>query len=252
MKYLSLIIAASLLLSACQQDDKAEEKPAAEQSAKVVTEKVEPKPAVPAEPKPDHDHSAADHNHAASNEDLEPYTQVEIEKACETPVVYEFFAYHCPHCYNLEPFAEEWRTKNEGKVKFVTVPTDLGHKQFASYLLVHHAADKLGILDKVRPALFERFHKEKKLFASAEEAAQFLADQGADKAKATETLAQENLEPIGEAIKQDYLMMADYKITHVPQLLVNNKYLTDITRSGGQAETFENIDKLLAMPHNCK
>jgi len=265
IKRLSFILLSAFFVTACQQDDKqAENQPSAKteqvetktsESVEVQTPaKVEAAKEVVAESKPviqkEASHEGHDHSNAESNTTGEKYRVVEPQMECEVPVVYEFFAYHCPHCYNLEPAAEAWRKKNAGKVKFVPVPTHLGNMQMGSLLLVHHAADKLGILEKTQHALFERFHKERKLFASPEEAAEFLVKQGAKLEDATAVLADQAA--IEEALKADYEKLRNYKITSVPQILVNHRYMTSITMAGGTKETFEVVDQLLALEHNCK
>ncbi len=191
------------------------------------------------------------HDHAAQSKIAsgEKFQEIEPLFECEEPVVIEFFAYHCPHCYNLEPAAEKWRKNNDGKVKFLSIPTTLGHDQLGSMLLVHHAAKKLGVLEKTQHALFERFHKEKKLFSSAEDAADFLAAQGADKAQALATLNDQ--EYMNQSIGADYDILMKYKISSVPQVLVNHRYLTNITAAGGHDKVFELVDELLAKPHSC-
>lgn len=180
----------------------------------------------------------------------EQYQIVEPQVECETPVVIEFFAYHCSHCYTLEPAAEEWRKKNAGKVRFLPVPTHLGNKQLSSMLLVHHAAVKLGILEKTQHALFNRFHKERKLFSSPEDAADFLVANGADKTKALEVLNDQAA--IVKAIEADFEILKKYKITSVPQVLVNHRYLINISSAGGHKEVFQVVDQALKMEHSCK
>ena len=201
-------------------------------------------------------HSSGDghseHSHAAPIPPGQKYQVVDQNFECEAPVVIEFFAYHCPHCYNLEPAAEKWRAKNAdngGKVKFISVPTTLGHQQYGSMLLVHHAAKLLGVLDKTQHALFKRLHEEKKLFASPDEAAEFLIAQGADKDKALTILNDQKL--MSDSIEQDFEYLRKYKVSSVPQVLVNHKYMTNITAAGGHDEVFNVVDELLELDHNC-
>ncbi|MCW8878340.1 MAG: thiol:disulfide interchange protein DsbA/DsbL [Kangiellaceae bacterium] len=192
------------------------------------------------------------HDHATPIPPGEKYQVVDQNFECEGPVVIEFFAYQCPHCYNLEPAAKKWRAKNAdngGKVKFISVPTTLGHQQYGSVLLVHHAAKLLGVLEKTQHALFKRLHEDRRLFASPEEAAEFLIAQGADKNKALEILNDEKL--MSDSIEQDFEYLRKYKISSVPQVLVNHKYMTNITAAGGHDEVFKLVDNLLELEHNC-
>ena len=267
MKRISLILCGALMLAACQQsEDKAakeadkdaaakeptvKEQPA--QNAELETAKAETEKAAEEShkhgPEDDHKHDEA-HQHDELAKSGEPFVEVKGEYACEAPVVVEFFAYQCPHCYALEPEAEAWRKKNAGKVKFVSVPTHLGRNEFGSLLLVHHAAEKLGVLEKTQHALFKRVHEEKKLFASPEDAADFLAAQGADREQALTALNDQ--EAMGKEIDADFQMMAKYKITSVPRVIVNHQYMTDIASAGGADKVYQLVDELLAKEHNCK
>ena len=258
MKHLLAILVATLVLAGCQGEEDAASKPA--ESAQPAAEKQEaPKKQQATEEKvsattPAEDKHSEDDGHDHASHGAIPqgqtFSEVEPQYACETPVVIEFFAYQCPHCYSLEPEAEKWRKKNKGKVKFISVPTHLGRDQFGSLLLVHHAADKLGVLEGVQPALFDRVHKEKKLFGTPEEAADFLAEHGANKDEAIAAL--NDRVAMGETINKDFEMMAKYKVTSVPRVIVNHRYMTDITAAGGTENVYKLVDELLAKQHNCK
>ncbi len=265
MKNIYVILMTLLLLTACQESQEAQEskeKEASTERSMAADKPADSTDSVPQDPQHDqskNEHTGHDHSHGhshdqkepmASDEKKPPFREIKPEYACEKPVVIEFYAYQCPHCYDLEPAAEAWIKKNNGKVEFISVPTDLGRKEFGVLLLVHHAANKLGVLNKTRPALFKRVHDEKKLFGSADEAAEFLAAQGADKKEALKVLNDQ--EAMVAEIKRDFEMMAKYKITHVPQVMVNHQYITDITSAGSPTKVFERVDEMLALENSCK
>jgi len=178
-----------------------------------------------------------------------PYEIVESDETCGEPVVIEFFAYQCPHCYTLEKFAKEWRDKNAGRIKFKAVPTHLGNQQFGPFLIVHQAAEVLGLLDKATPMLFHRLHEEKKAFTSEDEAAEFLVSVGATKEDALKALQdQENAK---NAIDDNFRLLAKYKVAGVPAIVVNHRYKFDVTKAGGYEKVFEVVDQTLALPSSC-
>ena len=251
MKYITIIITSLFFMTACQQQEDAKQAPAevTQEAKSTPSNKANDTADAPAtsETEEAHDHN---HDHAAATPVMgERYQIVEPQAECDEPVVIEFFAYQCPHCYNLEPAAEAWREKNGGKVKFRSVPWDLGRKEMGSMVLVHHAAKLLGVLDKTIPALFKRFHEEKKLFTSPEEAVEFLVAQGADPVKAKQTL--EDQEAMTKSIQADYKLLGDYKIASVPQVLINHRYLTSTTAAGSTQAVFEVVDETLAKEHSC-
>ncbi len=179
----------------------------------------------------------------------QPYDIVESNEACSEPVVMEFFAYQCPHCYKLEKHAEQWKKKNAGKIKFQSVPTHLGHKEFGAFLIVHQAAKSLNILDKAIPMLFKRLHEEKKAFSSPEEAVEFLVSAGANKEEAEKTI--NDNEKIKSGMDENFRLLAQYKISGVPTILVNHRYQFDVTKAGGYDNVFEIVDETLLLPSNC-
>lgn len=239
------IIISLLLLSACQED----QNKTTEQAETAVETTQQKQPTENQAAKDQQQESHEHHDHSASS-DGSKYQTIEPQVTCEKPIVIEFFAYQCPHCYNLEPSAEAWRKKNAGKVEFRSIPTTLGHEELGSLLLVHHAAKLLGIGEKTQHALFNRFHKEKKLFASQEEAVEFLVAQGADAKKAATVLSDK--EGMSKSIEADFELLKQYKISSVPFLLVNHQYTTSIDSAGGHTEVFEVVDETLQLTHSCQ
>lgn len=232
----------AIILSACQpaSDDTKQSEAEAQASTKTEAKTEEQS----------HDgHSHAQPSTEASADNGLPYDIVESDESCSEPVVIEFFAYQCPHCYSLEEHAKTWKERNAGKVKFVAIPTHLGNQQFGSFLIVHQAASVLGILDKAMPKMFSRLHEEKKAFASEDEAAEFLATLGVSKDEALTALQdQENSK---NALDDNFRLLAKYKIAGVPTILVNHRYKFDVTKAGGYEKVFEVVDQTLAMPSDC-
>ena len=179
----------------------------------------------------------------------EPFNRIESDETCDTPVVMEFFAYQCPHCFTLESEAKKWKDANQGKVKFVAIPTHLGNEQFGSFLIVHHAAKILGVLDKATPALFKRIHEENKGFSSPDDAINFLVALGASPEKAKSAV--ESDEQIKTSIDESFRLLAKYKIAGVPTIIVNHKYQFDVTKAGGYDKVFDVVNQTLALDSNC-
>ncbi len=232
-KTLFLAIITLIFMSSCSQSTESDKPKPAESKNKTVNEiKL-------AEPK-------------LSNFSLlkdEPFDRIESDEACEAPVVMEFFAYQCPHCYTLETQAKKWKDANKGKVNFVAIPTHLGREEFGSFLIIHHAANQLGLLDKATPALFDRIHNQKKGFSSPDEAINFLVTLGANQENAKAAI--ESDEKIKTAIDESFRLLSKYKIAGVPTIIVNHKYQFDVTKAGGYDKVFEIVDQTLKLASNC-
>ena len=179
----------------------------------------------------------------------QPYDIIESDQTCEEPIVIEFFAYQCPHCYKLEKQAAVWKAKNNGKIKFMAVPTHLGHQEFSSFLIVHQAAKRLGIIEKAMPKMFTRLHEEKKAFASQDDVIAFFQSLNVSEEKARAAI--QSGEEIQKEIDKNFEMLAKYKIASVPTIIVNYRYQFDVTKAGGYDKVFDVVDETLKMPSNC-
>lgn len=179
----------------------------------------------------------------------QPYDVIESDEACSDPVVLEFFAYQCPHCYKLEEFAEKWKKSKESNIKFQAVPTHLGHEQFGSFLIVHQAAKNLGLLEYAIPGLFKRLHEEKKAFSSPQEAVEFLVSIGATKDDAEKAI--NDNDKIKDGMDKNFALLAKYKIAGVPTMIVNHRYQFDVTKAGGYDKVFKVVEETLKLPSNC-
>lgn len=233
-----------LSLAACQQTDEDLKKPDTSESKMAKSEATDTKTNgnQPSNSKPE---ASTDFSLLS---DL-PYETVESDETCSEPVVIEFFAYQCPHCYKLESYAQAWKEQNAGKVKFQSVPTHLGHQEFGAFLIVHHAAERLGLLKEATPALFKRLHEEKQSFASQDDAAAFLVSIGATEQDAKAAL--DDQESGKTAINDDFRLLSKYKISGVPTILVNHRYKFDVTKAGGYDNVFKVVEETLKLPSNC-
>ncbi len=244
MKFIS-IFAFLLLLSACQQPDSEVQETNTTKETTTLAE-------TPASTKTDVRKEKLETSKSQGDFSLLvdlPYEIVESDEKCESPVVIEFFAYQCPHCYTLEKFAEQWRSEHEREIEFLSVPTHLGHQEFGAFLILHQSAKKLGLLDKVRPLLFKRIHDEKKSFASPEEAIAFLVSAGANAVEAKKAIEDE--EAIKTGIDENFRLIGKYKIAAVPTILVNHRYKFDVTKAGGYEKVFQVVEQTLLLPSEC-
>jgi len=149
--------------------------------------------------------------------------------------VVEMFWYGCPHCYDLEPVAEEWLKRKPENVVFMRVPVAFG-ATWEPGARAYYAAEALGVLDKLHPALFDAFHKRRKL-STEDELATFFAEHGVDQEafrKAYKSFQTETQLRRGNQLAQRYGLKG------VPAVIVNGKY--DIR----SPRMFEVVDFLIA------
>lgn len=152
--------------------------------------------------------------------------------------VIEFFSYRCPHCYRLEPVAEEWRKNQPDTVAFIRIPVHAGYApSYEVAARTFYTAQNLGVEDKLHSALFEA--NQKGDLNTEEELAAFFAEHGvpaehflkAYRSFQTDT----QMRRAGELAQR-------YGVRGVPAVIVNGRYEI---RS---PKMFEVVDFLLSKP----
>lgn len=158
--------------------------------------------------------------------------------------VIEFFWYGCPHCYHLEPTIELWMKEQQKDVVVRRVPV-----AFNKDLLVHSqlyytleqmveqmkipSAEKQEKLRQLHLKVFEAFHKEKKPLMTEKEIFKWAAKQG---------LKQKEFEDMFRSfgvITKTQTAQATFekaRLDGVPALVVQGKYLTSPSITGGSQE----------------
>lgn len=147
--------------------------------------------------------------------------------------VIEVFWYGCPHCYSFEPYIEEWLVDLPEDVEFIRVPGVL-NQGWIPHAKAYYTAEKLGVLDKTHRALFDALHKEKRQLFNEDAMAAFFAEHGVSPADFSRVF---NSKEIDTKIRQAYFLARDYKLTGVPSIVVNGKYMV----SASAIRTFEEM-----------
>lgn len=163
--------------------------------------------------------------------------------------VVEMFWYACPHCYALDPFLESWRKSKPAYIEFRRVPVTWGpvHRSHAQ---LFYALQALGKEEAVHAAIFSEMNEKKNyMFAQGDEreslAAQvaFVKSQGINEADFMNAYnsfsVQTNLQKADE-------LMRRYKVEGVPLLVINGKYLTDVSMAGSPANVISIVNDLAA------
>jgi thiol:disulfide interchange protein DsbA len=156
--------------------------------------------------------------------------------------VLELFWYGCPHCYHLEPSIKAWlETKPDG-VSFRRMPA-AASPRWVPHAKAYYAAEQLGVLDKLHEPLFKALHDERRRVLTDEQIIAFAAEQGIDEEKFR---AAYNSFPVDMQVRKSGELVRRYNIDGVPAVVVNGKYVTSATQTGGNARMFQVIDYLAA------
>jgi protein dithiol oxidoreductase (disulfide-forming) len=150
--------------------------------------------------------------------------------------VLEIFWYACPHCYDFEPHVKEWLASKPEDVTFRRMP-GIFRKSWIPHAKAFFTAEKMGVLDKIHTPLFNAIHRDKKKIHNDKAIMKFFVNQGVDKGEFIKIYESEEIDT---KAKQAFVMGQRYKVTGVPAIVVNGKYMV----SGTTAGSFENVLKI--------
>ena len=156
--------------------------------------------------------------------------------------VVEYFWYGCPHCYNLEPKLRQWLKNKPDDVVFHRIPavlTDAWLPQAKAFYI----AEKLGITEEIHPALFDHIHRKKRRLKTQKTLREFFSEYDVDPKAFNELYTSKE---IVNKIKAGLLETQRLKITGVPTVSVQGKYVTSGRQAGGNEQMLAVIDELIA------
>ncbi len=182
-------------------------------------------------------------NIAANAKD--PYTHivpVQPTQSIDKIEVLEVFWYGCSHCYDFEPFINKWLESKAEDVEFRRMP-GIFSKNWAAHAKAYYTAEKLGVLDRIHASLFEALHRERKRIFTEDELKDFFVSRGIDGDEFTRVF---NSSEIETKFKQAFVMGRKYKLTGVPSVIINGKYMTSGSLAGSYDNLLKTIDDLVA------
>lgn len=157
--------------------------------------------------------------------------------------VEEAFWYGCPHCFHLESILKPWKKDLASDVAFSGVPAMFG-RAWVVHAQLYHVADVLGILPTVHEPIFRAIHIEKKRLLDRDDQRDFLVEKAGiaekDFDKAYESFT------VKSRMKQADQRIRAFKISGVPALIVQGKYVVDASSAGGQDKMLDVVDYLIA------
>ncbi|MCF6264316.1 MAG: thiol:disulfide interchange protein DsbA/DsbL [Xanthomonadales bacterium] len=162
--------------------------------------------------------------------------------AGDAVTAYEIFDYLCPHCYSFQSFVTAWEKKLPENVEFIRVPAIFSPAREPlgrAYL----TSEMLGVADKGHDDLFTAIHKDKKQIRSIEDAADFYAQYGVDKAKFLSTASSF---AVDAKVRKDQALVRKWGVRGTPSLVINGKYLISVSKDVPQPKMIEVANYLIA------
>ncbi|MCZ6526575.1 MAG: thiol:disulfide interchange protein DsbA/DsbL [Gammaproteobacteria bacterium] len=155
--------------------------------------------------------------------------------------VVEVFWYGCLHCYNFEPYLNKWLETKSEDVDFRRMP-GIFNKSWIPHAKTYFTAIKMGVLEQIHEPLFHALHTQKRRLNSDDALYDFVTKLGVDGGEFSKIYSSNATET---NIKEALVMGQRYRVTGVPSVVVNGKYLTSASLAGSYENMLKVVDKLV-------
>ena len=155
--------------------------------------------------------------------------------------VMEFFSYACVHCYNFDPMLLEWVQQKGDSIKFIQTPA-VSNQYWRLLGQNFLAYQKLGVYDRYHTPFFRAMQDGGRAFSDKESLAEFYEQLGGEQQAYLEAF--NSVEVASELSKADS-MARRLKVTSVPSIVIQGKYLVRASRSGGPKRMLNVMDYLI-------
>tara|TARA_B100000674_G_scaffold77356_1_gene53823 strand:- start:580 stop:1188 length:609 start_codon:yes stop_codon:yes gene_type:complete len=176
------------------------------------------------------------------------YAQISTEKQTESDqiIIYEFFWYGCPHCFNLEPTMDRIEADLDKDAKVVKVPVAL-RDSWLPHAKLYYSLTQMDMIDNIHNLIFEEIHIENNRLDNEDVMAQFLGKNGIDTKEFKEKYSSYGTEA---RIKKASNLARKYQINSVPTIVVNGKYLTSGSFVSSYDELYSVVNLLVERERN--
>jgi thiol:disulfide interchange protein DsbA len=187
------------------------------------------------------------------------YTRLVPAQPTDAPAgqveVLEFFWYGCPHCYALEPTIEAWAKNKPAYVTFTRVPV-LWNEGDRSLGRLYYTVQGLGKIDEMHAAIFKEIHvnndpligSDPQNTAEAERIQLAFAKRFGISEEAFRSKFEHDM-GVDTAMQHADALIERYRVTSVPDFVVNGKFVTDVAAAGSPDKLIALLNDLTAAEH---
>ena len=163
------------------------------------------------------------------------YVQISNQKQTEYDqiVIYEFFWYGCPHCFNLEPTMDQIEADLGKDTILIKVPVSL-RDTWQNHAKAYFTLKQMNLDDDLHVKLFEEIHINSQRLDTKDSLSQFVSNHGYNSKK-----FEELFDSFGTEIRMNKAsrLAREYQISSVPTLVINGKYMT----SGSYVSSYDEL-----------
>ncbi len=176
------------------------------------------------------------------------YVQISTERQQDSTdvIIYEFFWYGCPHCFNLEPTMDRIEADLEEGVRVVKVPVAL-RDSWMPHAKLYYALMQMNKIDEMHNKIFEEIHLEDNHLSTKESMIEFLGKSGIDTKLFLEKYNSYGTEA---RVKKSSNLARKFQINSVPTIIVNGKYLTSGSYVSSYDELYSVVNLLVEREKN--
>ncbi len=164
-----------------------------------------------------------------------------LQVAADKIEVTSVFSYTCPYCYQLEPLVQAWSAQQEADVEVVYLPAAF-NKQWEHLARAHYIMDALNITEQAHMPMFNAIHQENTNLGSQRALGKFFERYGIENEKTSQLYTSFGVE---SRLRQDVSRLKAYRITGVPALVIDGRYVIDGNSAGGLANMLKVADQLI-------
>jgi len=151
--------------------------------------------------------------------------------------VVELFWYGCVHCFNMDPYLDEWADNLPKDVTFKRIPA-IPRKDWIESAKAYYALETLGVVNKLHEKLFDAIHKEKSLKHNDTRALiKWITVNGKLDKKDVESAF--NSFSMKAKLSRSYKIFKSAGATGVPTMIIDGKYFTSSTMAGGEQNAID-------------
>lgn len=151
------------------------------------------------------------------------------------------FSYTCGYCFQLEPRLATWQKTLPEDVKVYRLHAAF-NKQWEHFARAHYVMDALQLTEEAHWPFFLAIHEQNANLASQQAVNRFFANYQVESSKVEGLYTSFG---VNNRVAQDITRLRAYKITGVPALVINGKYVINGETAGGLPQMLEVASKLI-------
>ena len=174
-------------------------------------------------------------NVGLASDTTQKYVQISNQSQTESDkiVIYEFFWYGCPHCYNLEPIMDRIEANLEKDTILIKIPVAL-RDTWEVHAKAYYALQQMKLDDNLHEKIFTEIHINTNRLDTKEKLTQFIKEEGYNSKRFSEIFDSFGTDL---RVKKASRLANQYQISSVPTLIINGKYKT----SGSLVSSYEEL-----------